>query len=63
MGPVDFIDMQSEKDEESKFILNYQNHLTEFVFLQLLKTKRAEEVAYNLLDIFCIIIVIIAKNS
>ncbi|KAJ8936188.1 hypothetical protein NQ318_020933 [Aromia moschata] len=34
--------------------MNYQDHLTKFVFLRALKSKRAEEVAYNLMDIFCI---------
>nr|XP_022900156.1 SCAN domain-containing protein 3-like [Onthophagus taurus] len=33
----------------------YQDHLTKFVILRALKTKRAEEVAYNLLDIFTLI--------
>lgn len=54
-GQVDLIDMQTEPDERYKFILNYQDHLTKFVFLKPLKSKRATEVAYNLLDIFCII--------
>lgn len=54
-GQVDLIDMQTEPDKDYKFILNYQDHLTKFVFLKPLKSKRAAEVAYNLLDIFCII--------
>ena len=33
----------------------YQDHLTKFVFLRPLTSKRAEEVAYNLVDIFTII--------
>ncbi|XP_056647529.1 KRAB-A domain-containing protein 2-like [Diorhabda sublineata] len=33
----------------------YQDHLTKFVILRALKTKHAEEVAYNLLDIFTLI--------
>jgi len=32
----------------------YQDHLTKFVQLRPLKTKRAEEVAKHLIDIFCI---------
>ncbi|XP_039315443.1 SCAN domain-containing protein 3-like [Solenopsis invicta] len=52
---VDLIDMQTSKDGEYKFILNYQEHLTKFVCLRPLKTKTAVEVAYNLVDIFCII--------
>ncbi|XP_051167059.1 KRAB-A domain-containing protein 2-like [Leptopilina boulardi] len=51
---VDLIDMQSEKDGEFRFILNYQDHLTKFTMLKALKTKTAKEVAYHLVDIFCI---------
>ncbi|XP_023214332.1 KRAB-A domain-containing protein 2-like, partial [Centruroides sculpturatus] len=51
---VDLTDMQSQADEEYKFILVYQDHLTKFVQLRPLKTKRAEEVAHVLLDIFTI---------
>jgi len=32
----------------------YQGHLTKFVQLRALKSKTAEEVATNILDIFCI---------
>lgn len=52
---IDLIDMQTEPDGPFKFIMNYQDHLTKFVFLRALKTKRADEVAYNLMDIFCIV--------
>lgn len=52
---VDLIDMQTSQDGEYKFILNYQEHLTKFVYLRPLKTKTAAEVAYNLVDIFCVI--------
>lgn len=52
---VDLIDMQTSRDGEYRFILNYQEHLTKFEFLRPLKTKTAAEVAYNLIDIFCII--------
>lgn len=51
---VDLIDMQSQADDEYKFILVYQDHLTKFIQLRPLKSKRAEEVAYALLDIFTI---------
>ncbi|XP_050303513.1 SCAN domain-containing protein 3-like [Anthonomus grandis grandis] len=51
---VDLIDMQSEPDQDFRFILNYQDHLTKFTVLRALKTKTAEEVAYHLLDIFCL---------
>lgn len=51
---VDLIDMQSQADGQYKFIMVYQDHLTKFVQLRALKSKRAEEVAYYLLDIFTI---------
>ncbi|XP_043471318.1 KRAB-A domain-containing protein 2-like [Leptopilina heterotoma] len=50
---VDLIDMQTCKDGDYKFILNYQDHLSKFLILRPLKTKTAEEVAHCLLDIFC----------
>ncbi|XP_055924454.1 KRAB-A domain-containing protein 2-like [Argiope bruennichi] len=49
---VDLIDLQSNSDGEYKFIMVYQDHLTKFVQLRPLKTKRAEEVAYHVLPIF-----------
>jgi hypothetical protein len=51
---VDLIDMQSQADDQYKFILVYQDHLTKFIQLRPLKSKRAEEVAHVLLDIFTI---------
>ena len=51
---VDLIDMQSNADGDYRFILNCQEHLTKF-FIRPLKTKRAEEVAHFVLDIFTII--------
>ena len=51
--PVDLIDMQSEPDGYYQFIMNYQDHLTKFTILRPLKTKTAVEVAYQLMDIFC----------
>lgn len=51
---VDLIDMQSCKDQDYNFILNYQEHLTKFVLLKPLKTKTAAEVAYVLIDLFCV---------
>ncbi|KAL4090679.1 hypothetical protein QTP88_025471 [Uroleucon formosanum] len=44
--------MQAQSDGEYKFILVYQDHLTKYVLLRPLKHKRAENVAYVLLDIF-----------
>jgi len=49
---VDLIDMQSNPDRDMTFILVYQDHLTKFVLLRSLHSKRADEVAYHLLDIF-----------
>jgi len=50
---VFLIDMQSEPDGYYRFIVNYQDHLTKFTILRPLKSKTAEEVAYQLMDIFC----------
>ena len=52
---VDLIDFQSHPDKEYKFIMVYQDHLTKFVVLRPLKSKTAEEVAYNLIDIFTLL--------
>ncbi|KHJ40261.1 hypothetical protein D918_09704 [Trichuris suis] len=49
---VDLIDFQSHPDGEYKFLMAYQDHLTKFVVLKALKSKTAEEVAHNLVDIF-----------
>lgn len=50
---IDLIDMQAQADNDFKFIFVYQDHSTKFVQLRPLKSKRAEEVACVLLDIFC----------
>ena len=42
-----------EPDGHYRFIVNYQNHVTKFTTLHTLKNKTAEEVAYLLMDIFC----------
>lgn len=47
--------MQTSQDGGYQFILNYQEHLTKFLYLRPLKTKTTAEVAYNLVDIFCVI--------
>jgi len=44
--------MQSQIFNEFKFIMNYQDHLTKCVLLRPLKSKRAEEIAFNLIDIY-----------
>lgn len=52
---VDLIDMQSQADGEYRFIMVYQDHVTKFVQIRALKTKRAEEVTkHNIIYIFCI---------
>lgn len=53
-GQVDLVDMQTNPDGQYKFILQYQDHLTKFVQLRPLCSKRAVEVAKVLVDIFCI---------
>ena len=51
-GQVDLIDMQSAPQGRFKWIMVYQCHLTKFVILRPLSSKRASEVASQLLDIF-----------
>ena len=50
---VDLIDFQSEPDNDYKFVLNYQDHLTKFCILRPLYTKTAKEVSVEVLEIFC----------
>lgn len=52
---VDLIDFQSHPDGKFKFIMVYQDHLTKFVVLKPLEFKRAEEVAYNIIDFFTLL--------
>ncbi|KFD56780.1 hypothetical protein M514_02457 [Trichuris suis] len=52
---VDVIDFQSHPDGEYKFITAYQNHVTKFVVLRVRKSKTAEEVSHNLVDIFTLL--------
>ena len=49
---VDLIDMQSLPKGQFRWIMVYQCHLTKFVILRPLTSKRATEVAFQLLDIF-----------
>lgn len=49
---VDLIDMQSQSYNDYRFIMVYQDHVTKCVLLKALKTKRAEEIAFNLLEIY-----------
>ena len=52
---VDIIDMQSQPDRDLKWILLYQDHLIKYVPFRPVKSKRAPEVACQLLDIFSIL--------
>uniref|UniRef100_A0A2S2QA42 KRAB-A domain-containing protein 2 n=1 Tax=Sipha flava TaxID=143950 RepID=A0A2S2QA42_9HEMI len=52
---VDLIDFQSHLDGKYKFILVYQDHLTKFIILKPFEYKKAEEIAFNLIDIFTLI--------
>ncbi|XP_026811285.1 KRAB-A domain-containing protein 2-like [Rhopalosiphum maidis] len=49
---VDLIDMQSQSINEFKLIMNCLNDLTKCVLLRPLKSKRTEEIAFNLIDIY-----------
>ena len=51
---VDLTDMQSQPDGDLKWTLVYQDHLIKFVQLSPVTSKRAPEIAYQLLDIFSI---------
>jgi len=51
-GQVDLTDMQSVPHSNFKWIMVYQDHLTKFCILRPLQTKRAAEVAFQLVDIF-----------
>ena len=51
---VDLIDMQSQRDEDLKWILVYQDHLTKFAQLRPVTSKRAPEIAYQFLEIYSI---------
>ena len=52
---IDLIDMQSMVQNSFKWTLVHQDHLTKFVILRALTSKRAAEVAHHLLDIFLFI--------
>ncbi|XP_044269708.1 KRAB-A domain-containing protein 2-like [Tribolium madens] len=51
-GQIDLIDYQSCQDNDYKWLLNYQDHLTKFICLRPLKSKQAAEVASELVKIF-----------
>ena len=52
---VDLIGMQFMTKAQYKWIMNYQDHLTKLCVLRPLTSKRASEVAYQLLDIFLLL--------
>ncbi|VVC46293.1 Ribonuclease H-like domain,Integrase, catalytic core [Cinara cedri] len=52
---VDLIDFQSHPDGKFKFIMVYQDHLTKFFVFKPLEFNRAEEVVYNIIDIFTLL--------
>ncbi|KAI6651100.1 KRAB-A domain-containing protein 2-like [Oopsacas minuta] len=49
---VDLKDMEAMPHSQNKWNLVYQDHLTKFYVLKPLTTKRAAEVAFQLVDIF-----------
>ncbi|CAF4824259.1 unnamed protein product [Pieris macdunnoughi] len=51
-GQMDLVDFQTSPDEEYKWLLQYQDHLTKFCFLRPLKSNQAKEVAIEILKIF-----------
>jgi hypothetical protein len=51
---MDLINMQSQSFNDFRYIMNYQDHVTKFVILRPLKTKRAEEIYFNIMDIYII---------
>lgn len=54
-GQVDLLDMQSMTSGNYKWIMVYQDHLTKFCVLRPLTSKRAAEVAHQLMDIFLLL--------
>ena len=66
---VDLIDMQSQPDGDLKWILVYQDHLTKFVQLRPVKSKRAPELLISCLiylaylELLVFYKVIMAENS
>ena len=52
---VDLINMQSMTKAQHKWIMVYQDHLTKYCVLRPLTSKRAAEVAFQLMDIFLLL--------
>ncbi|KAL0860130.1 hypothetical protein ABMA27_010437 [Loxostege sticticalis] len=51
-GQIDLVDFQTSPDQEYKWLLQYQDHLTKLCFLRPLNSKQAKEVAIEMLKIF-----------
>ncbi|KAL4126488.1 hypothetical protein QTP88_010710 [Uroleucon formosanum] len=51
-GEIDLIDFQSTPDRNFKWVMIYQDHATKYLYLRPLTSKRATEVAHELLKIF-----------
>lgn len=49
---IDLIGKQSQNYNNYRYIMNYQDQLTKFVILKPLKTKQAEEITLNPIDIY-----------
>ncbi|XP_043485342.1 KRAB-A domain-containing protein 2-like [Leptopilina heterotoma] len=49
---VDLIDLQSQADNNYKFVMVYQDHLTKFVILRPLSSKRAAEIITELASLW-----------
>ena len=54
-GQVDLIDMESMLCRNYKWIMVYQDHLTNFCVLRPLKSNHATEIAFQLADIFLLL--------
>ena len=52
---IDLIGMQSQPQGDLKWILVYKDHLTKFLQLFPVKSKRAREISYPFLNIFNIL--------
>ena len=46
------MDFQSNSDGNYKFLMVYQDHLTQFCSIRALTSKHASEVAFNLIEVF-----------
>jgi hypothetical protein len=48
---IKLVDFQSVPDRKCKWILNYQDHATKFVFFKLLNSKKVTAIAIEFLSI------------